>query len=278
MGLAELIAKKKAKAEAAAAPVKPPVDTTTINPPPVKNKKTKAEAPPTADAGTSAPDPDEVSVKTDAPETEEVTPADTEAALKLGAAFHNALVANEGEPLPPAKVKTIARAVLGLKRVATRYIEAACASRDDLGMVSGGGVMLLKGEVGVKTDTGETVESTGSNADEMGGTYAPGEYPPTNNDDTPGFTLYINCFPVHGETYMELDELLVDIVDKVQGASGGTHPLAMDYSKGLGLVAAMVATLNVLPYAVHVDTDNPYASRVLSVLMRHATRVVRGRA
>lgn len=90
-----------------------------------------------------------------------------------------------------------------------------------------------------------------------------------------GLTLYVNCRPVRGVEYVELEALLAPMMAKVAEATKADHYTLVDYGKGPAMVAAMLSRS--LPAgAVVVDTRLPSSAACLEVLRPLALVVVEG--
>lgn len=97
----------------------------------------------------------------------------------------------------------------------------------------------------------------------------------TWNSPHAGLTLYINCRPVRGVEYVELEALLAPMMAKVAEATKADHYTLVDYGKGPAMVAAMLSRS--LPSgAVVVDTRLPSSAACLEVLRPLALVVVEG--
>lgn len=90
-----------------------------------------------------------------------------------------------------------------------------------------------------------------------------------------GLTLYVNCRPVRGVEYVELEAVVAPFMVEVAKATKAEHYTLVDYGKGPAMVAAMLSR-SVPRGALVVDTRAPCAAACLEVLRPLASVVVEG--
>lgn len=92
-----------------------------------------------------------------------------------------------------------------------------------------------------------------------------------------GFTLYVNCLPMHGA--QDLSLFLQELASKVATRAGKEHYRLVEYGGGSALLEqALIEALDqeAITGEVFVDTYARAANDVLGILLARASKVVRG--
>ena len=221
-------------------------------------------------------------VPPDSPKAKEKKPAQKEGVLqaryqmageKLREMMETASIAS----LTQKEVGQAVADLFGMKRLRWNHIEGICATQKNLEPKESNRTIRLSTveEKPSQAKPAEIRPPSLKKQEEKPFEQTPVQAVPVEKNGHSGITLYIDCFPMKGESPTMLEDLLAPYIKKVSESHDIPTPQMLDYAKGKAEVAALLCLNFPKSGEIVASSKSPYWANVEPYLVGAAIQVVR---